>query len=706
MAEFKKMKKGLNLFGVYALATGATLSGGFFLLPGLAYAEAGPSIILCYILATLPLIPSLLSQVELGTAMPRSGGLYYFLDRSLGPLVGTVGGIGIWIALVFKTAFALIGMGSYIYLYLPHDMNLPIDPILLLAIFFAVVFSVANLLGAEKASSLQIILVAFLLAILLWFTGTGLPQVQAANFGNFFAGGLESLIGTSGLVYMSYIGLTKVVSVSEEVKDPERNLPLGIFLALGTSLIFYVLGTIVMVGVISPEQLSGDQTPVATAAGIIAGNWGTAIVTLAALSAFFAVANAGILSASRYPLAMGRDHLLPDFFRRMNKANMPVNGILITLALVIFILIFFDATKIAKLASAFQLLLFAMINVAVIVMRESGLNSYDPGYRSPFYPWMQYFGICISILLILAMGIEPIAFSTALIGIGVFWYFYYARSRIIRHGAIYHVFERMGRARYEGLDTELRGILKEKGLRANDPYDELVIHGQMLDVKGKKSFREITRMASKLLAENLNESEDNLTRGFLEGTGVGATPVSHGAALPHLRVNEIDHGHIVLVRVDEGIHIELEGPFKDHSSANEPVFAIFFLVSPEKDPAQHLRVLAQLASRIDDEDFMDKWRGAKDDKDLKEVLLRDERYASVQVQSSGPTADLIGKQLRETRFPEGCLVAIIRRGEESIIPQGNTVLNQGDLLTIIGEPAGIKEVYQMFIAKKSEDSMG
>ena len=115
----QRLRKQLGLFDVYAIATGATLSSGCFLLPGLAAQEIGSTMILAYLVAAIPLIPAMLSVVELGTAMPRAGGVYYFLDRTLGPMSGTVGGIGTWLALILKVAFALVGMGAYLRLFFP-----------------------------------------------------------------------------------------------------------------------------------------------------------------------------------------------------------------------------------------------------------------------------------------------------------------------------------------------------------------------------------------------------------------------------------------------------------------------------------------------------------------------------------------------------------------------------------------------------------
>jgi amino acid transporter len=118
--KHRRLSKELGLLDVYAISTGAMFSSGFFLLPGVAAAGTGPSVILAYLLAGIFILPAMLSVAELSTAMPRAGGAYYFLDRSLGPLVGTVGGLGAWFGLVLKSAFALVGMGAYLALVAPR----------------------------------------------------------------------------------------------------------------------------------------------------------------------------------------------------------------------------------------------------------------------------------------------------------------------------------------------------------------------------------------------------------------------------------------------------------------------------------------------------------------------------------------------------------------------------------------------------------
>ncbi len=693
LKKSKRLKKELRLLDVYAIATGTTLSAGFFLLPGIAAGQAGTAMIFSYIIAAIPLVPAMFSVAELATAMPRAGGVYYFLDRSLGPLFGTVGGIGTWLALILKVAFALIGMGAYLDLFFPGL------PIISIAIVFAIAIGMLNLFGTKKSGKFQIILVACLLTILVVFIGGGLGSIQTVHFKDIFTNDLKSIFSTAGLVYISYVGVTKVASLSEEIKNPEKTIPRGIFLALGSAFVVYILGTSVMVGVIPIEKLAGDLTPVATAAEIIFGRAGTVFVTIAALMAFLSVANAGTLSASRYPLAMSRDHMLPRLFQKIGTHGTPFIAIILTVSIIIFILLIFDPAKIAKLASAFQLLMFGFVSLAVIIMRESRIDSYDPGYKSPMYPYLQIVGILAPIWLIIEMGFLPIVFTVGLVLIGSAWYWFYAKDRVVRNGAIYHIFERLGRSRYGGLDSELRGILKEKGLREEDPFDLIVARSFVIDLDEPAGFEYVVKKASLWLSQFVEHTSGELEREFLEGTKIGATPVTHNIALPHLRMKGFKNPEMVLVRCKKGIEIILNNSLTDFQEKREIVNAVFFLVSPESNPAQHLRILAQIASRVDEESFSVDWSLAKDEQDIKEALLHDERYLSLIVTRSDQTAPLINKSLSEIKIPDGCLVTWIRRSDLVIVAHGDTFLQEGDQLTIIGEQNGIRELRKKYIER-------
>ena len=255
------LRRSLTLRHVFALSCGAMVSSGLFLLPGLAVAKAGPAAMLAYGVAGLCAVPAMLSVAELATAMPRAGGAYYFLERALGPAVGTIAGMSTWLSLVLKDAFALIGMSAYLNLVL----DIPTKP---LSISLIVVFTVLNIIGSKTSASVQLGLVTFVLSAMAVFLLAGLPRVGsgAGELSPFFTAGFGGTASVVGLVFVSYGGLTKVASIAEEIEDPSRNLPLGMALSLLVSTTLYTLSVLVMVAVLPFDELTDDLAPVHTAA--------------------------------------------------------------------------------------------------------------------------------------------------------------------------------------------------------------------------------------------------------------------------------------------------------------------------------------------------------------------------------------------------------------------------------------------------------
>ncbi|KAA3659953.1 MAG: amino acid permease, partial [Calditrichaeota bacterium] len=562
-----------------------------------------------------------------------------------------------------------------------------------IACVLVILLGVVNYFGTKKAGGCHVVLVVGLLIFLSSCLIYGFTGIHVEYFSGYWDSGFKSIFETTGLVYISYAGLTKIASVSEEVEDPEKNLPRGMLLALITTIVFYSVGTSVMVGVLPADKLHHDLTPVATTARELLGESGALLLTIAAILAFFSVANAAILSSSRYPLAMGRDRLMPEFLTKLSRYGTPGFGILLTVVLIIICLLAFDPTKIAKLASAFQLLLFAMACLSVIIMRESRIESYDPGFRSPLYPWIQLIGIVVPILLIIEMGLLASLFTAGLVGIGIAWYYYYARNRVVRDGAIYHIFARLGEHRFQGLDRELRGILKEKGLREEDPFEVIIARAAVIDKSDEISFEEVVRLAAVELHKRIDASEsvEALFEMFMKGTRVGATPVSNGVALPHIRCKGISKQEMVIVRAKKRVSIDFENE-GIYGDIHEDAFAFFFLVSPEEDPSLHLRLLAEIASRVEDENFNNLWFAAKDEQELKEIFHHDDRFVSLYLKEGRKSGSLIGKEIWQLTLPEGSLITIIYRKGQILIPRGRTMLQKHDRLTIIGEPKGIQQL--------------
>ncbi len=707
----KRLKKELTLFDVYAISTGAMFSSGFFLLPGLAAAQAGPAVVLAYLIAGILILPAMLSQAELCTAMPRAGGAYYFLDRSMGPMIGTIGGLGTFFALTLKSAFALVGMGAYLALFI----ELPIKP---LAVALTVAFMGLNIFGAKETTTLQRILVVILISVLAYFVtqgifeivGIGFSTISRTQFTPFMPFGIAGVLSTVGFVFVSYAGLTKVASVAEEVEDPDRTIPLGMMLSLASATLIYVVGVFIMVSVLDADELRTDLTPVATAGAEffdwLPGPTGLILIVVAAVAAFASTGNAGLMSASRYPYAMARDRLVPDRFAHLGRFRTPHVSIMLTAVLMIASIVLLSEEGIAKLASAFQLLIFALLNGAVIVMRESRLNSYDPGFRSPLYPWLHIFGVITSFALIGLMGWLPMLFTLGMIVFSLVWYFRYAKKRVTRDGAIYHWFELLGRKRYHGVDRELRTILKEKGLRKEDPFEAVVARAGVFDVQ-TSSFEEITAIAAKDFAKRIAISEADIREEFLESPRIGATPVAHGIALSHFQSSEVDQPELVLARSLQGVPIEVDASKVSdadiHGASEIMAYGVFYLISPAHDPGQHLRMLAKVASRVDRPGFLPLWMQVRSVERLRDLLLMDQHTVSLRVGADQPTRDLVGRTVADIDWPSGSLVAFVERGDDSVVPRGGTELMEGDVIFIIGYVDAIEKLRNRYESAAVED---
>jgi basic amino acid/polyamine antiporter, APA family len=675
----------------------------------LASAAAGPSVVLAYLLSAFLIVPAMFSQAELATAMPRAGGAYFFLDRAFGPLVGTISGLGTWLALILKSAFALIGMGAYLAIF--FDI-----PIKLLAIAIVVVFAILNVVGTKGSTTLVRWLVFGLLIILGLFVIHGLVEVATQGpieirrkFTPFMPHGVDGLLGTVGLVFISYMGLTKVAGLAEEVTNPDRNIPLGMALSLGTVTIIYVIGTYIMVAVLGTDALSSSLTPVADAAEAFV-TWiptqaAVVVIAVAAIAAFTAMANTGILASSRYPLAMARDALIPERFGVLGRFRTPWVSIVATCSTLVLCLVVLDVVEVAKLASTLQLLLFGLINLAVIAMRESQLDSYDPGFRSPLYPWMQLAGIVLPFILIAEMGWLPVLFSIGVAALSIAWYTYYARGKLARDGVIYHVFERMGRARSVGVDRQWRDRLKRMGSRAADSFDEIVGRAFVIDERTEStSLDPLILQASRLLSRRLPVTPRQLAEGFRGSLQRGDSPVAHGAAILHTRLPHVDGAEMVLVRCLEGLqqdtaHTELVAL----AGTSMPISAVFFLVGDTTNPGRHIRILGQLCARIEDDDFLENWRGAKNELELRRTVISDDRFLALQVRSGTRTEPLINLALVDFEMPKGTLVAMVNRRGETLVPRGHTVLLEGDHLAIIGDPRGIHHLADHFGAFSAPD---
>ena len=442
-----ELERRLGLTSIIAISLGATL-GAFFVLPGLAAYLTGPSMWLAFGIAGLCVLPAALSKAELATAMPTSGGAYVYLERAFGPLVGTVCGLGLWASLLLKSSFALVGITLYLEMLVQIDATSA-------AIGFLLLVTVVNILGVRKVGQAQVFMVALSVIGLLIMMFMGQKTYQPQLMQPFMPNGYDGLITCVAVVFIAYAGVTKIAAVAEEVKNPERNLPLAMLITLGVAAALYIGMSWTMAGSVSANishtegGLQGDYRSVYTAALAIGGKaFALVIAALGALT-MVAMANAGLLASSRFPFSMARDHLLPKSLGEVRSQFLtPIPAILLTSAAMLFVILTMDVAKIAKLASAFKILVFMAINLSVIVLRESHVRWYTPKFRSPLYPYVQIFGTLVCLVLLFFIGISAWLATAGVIVVGCIVYFVYGKERTSARAGIA---QRLGPSEVSGL---------------------------------------------------------------------------------------------------------------------------------------------------------------------------------------------------------------------------------------------------------------
>ena len=606
-----KLKRELTLLDVFCIASGAMISSGLFILPGLAFAQAGPAMVISYFFAALLALTGMLSQAELASAMPKAGGTYFYVTRAMGPAVGTVDGLLTWFSLCMKTSFALVGMSAFVGLIVNIDIRI-------IGLILCAIFLLINIIGIKEASKFQVVLVFGIFAILIVYIFAGLPNIQIKNIENFMPNGLTSVFTTAGLVFVSYGGLLKVASVAEEVKNPAKTIPLAMIFALLIVSILYIFVVFITSSVLSGSVLSGSLTPISDGATVFWGKPGGIILGIAAIFAFISTANAGIMASARYPLALGRDKLMPAFFMKINKKFKTPHVALSVSTLFIAATLFLRLDVLIKAASTVLILTFIFSCLCVIILRESRLQNYRPKFRSPLYPWIQIIGIIGSSFLIIEMGIPALISSGILIIGGLFAYWFYGRIRSTREFALLHLIERITAKELtdRSLETELKEIIRERDEIITDRFDDIIANSIVMDIEETVDLKGFFDLVSKKLSIKLNIDKSIINDKLMQREQESSTVLSPTLAIPHIIIEGEKKFSILLARCKDGI---------EFSEGTPDIKTVFVLMGTKDERNFHLRSLSAIAQVVQDKCFEKKWMAARSDEDLKDAVLLGER---------------------------------------------------------------------------------
>ena len=611
-----ELKKNLKFIEVFSITIGSMISSGIFILPAVAFDRVGPSIVIAYIIAGLCALLGSLSMIELTTAMPKAGGVYFFTSRSLGALVGTLSGILMWLAIAMKAAFAIYGLSAVVSHYTGINF-------FIIGIIVTLFYTALNIKGTHEAAKFDVYLVSIIMIIMIPFVFMGYHKIDVIDFQPFIThhGGLDEIFGTAAFVFIAFGGVMNAANVSEEMSNPKRDIPLAIFTAVCLVLVLYTIILITAIGVLPGEEFIKSINPIADAGRIIMGTPGFIVITIAACLAFSSCANSGIMSSSRYPMALSRDKLAPKFVGKLSKKyQTPIIAILLTAVLIIFSLTL-ELHSLVEGASTIILTSYLLTDLSVIVLRKSKIQNYKPTFKVPFYPWVQIFSMILFSFLIYHMGMEAIKISAVLIGISFIVYLINIRKNKQKF-ALFHVFEHIKDKKMTSyrLEHELKNIIHERDNIVKDEFDHAIEQASILDLEKPYNKEELLKLVSTKMHKFVKLSIDELYILFTEREKESSTALSETVAIPHVILEENNIFNVLIVRCREGIFFSEEHP---------AVKTIIAIVASKNMKNLNLRTIAAIAQTIQDKNFDLDWEKAATTKNLKDLFLLGNRKRNI-----------------------------------------------------------------------------
>jgi APA family basic amino acid/polyamine antiporter len=395
------LKRELGLVRTTMLGIGGTLSAANFVIIGQAAGMAGYAIVPIVVICGLLSLLTMFSYAELGTAIPLAGGEYTFSKVAYGGFTSFLTGWFEWLSNMFYAALSAIGF-AYVTSYLFPQINLPLT-----AVIVVIAFSIINLRGTKETATAETIITIIVLAILTifiiggWSFATGTPATpQSAS-----PIGALGIFAATAYLFELYLGAEAVAAAQAEVKNPGRTIPLAIVLSAVVLIALYTSVVVVAVGIVPPDVLSEQSSPIAFVAQQALGPAGAVLITIGLAIAGLAATNEAILAQSRVLYAMSRDGYLPKALCKVHKRFCTPH---VAIAVCAVFTVIFAATGFVNFvvyAVNFGFIIgFSIVNLSVIKLRKIAPHLKRP-FKAPLYPLTPIAGIAASIFL--TLFIEP-----------------------------------------------------------------------------------------------------------------------------------------------------------------------------------------------------------------------------------------------------------------------------------------------------------
>ncbi|MZP30136.1 amino acid permease [Heliobacterium undosum] len=447
LIEFAQTKTGLNktlgAFDLTLLGIGAIIGTGIFVLTGIAAAEhAGPALVLSFVLAGLACGFAALAYAEFAALCPVSGSAYTYSYATLGEFMAWLIGWALILEYGLASSAVSIGWSAYfVKLIEGLGFHLPaalVNPpagggiINLPAVIIVLIVTTLLSIGIRESARVNNIMVFIKMAVVLLFIGVGVWYVKPANWSPFMPYGVSGIWSGAAIVFFAYIGFDAVSTAAEEVKNPQRDLPIGIVSSLAICTVLYIIVSAILTGIVPYSQFKGVSAPVALAMQVAGQNWVAGFVSIGAIAGITTVLLVMMFGQTRVFFAMSRDGLLPPFFSKVHpRFATPFVSTWLTGLIVAFVAGFVPIGIVAEMVNLGTLSAFVFVSIGVILLRRQRPELKRP-FRCPGVPFTPSLAVLFCTFL---MGSLPwITWKLFLIwmsaGIVVYFLYGYSHSKI------------------------------------------------------------------------------------------------------------------------------------------------------------------------------------------------------------------------------------------------------------------------------------
>ncbi|MDG4656789.1 amino acid permease [Ectobacillus antri] len=434
------LKKDLGAFDLTMLGIGAIIGTGIFVLTGVAAAEhAGPALILSFILSGLACVFAALCYAEFASTVPVAGSAYTYSYATFGELIAWILGWDLILEYGVASSAVAVGWSGYFQgllkgfgITIPTALSSAYNPekgtfIDLPAILIILIITFLLTKGVKKSARFNTIMVIIKVAVILLFIGVGAFYVKPENWTPFMPFGFSGVATGAATVFFAYIGFDAVSTAAEEVRNPKRNMPIGIIASLAVCTALYIIVSAILTGIVPYDQLN-VKNPVAFALNYINQDWVAGFISLGAIVGITTVLLVMLYGQSRLFYAMSRDGLLPKVFSRVNnKTQTPrINNWIIAIFVAFFAGVL-PLSKLAELTNIGTLFAFITVSIGILVIRKTQPNI-KRGFQVPLVPLIPILAIAFCGYLVLQLPLTTwISFGGWLL-IGLVIYFVYSKK--------------------------------------------------------------------------------------------------------------------------------------------------------------------------------------------------------------------------------------------------------------------------------------